>query len=129
MTDMLGRAENFVAAIESGDLDAVRACYAPDARIWHNFDGINQTVDENLKSLSWMKQRLFKRKYDIQRREVLGDGFLQQHILRGELSDGRAFEMPACIICQVNAEGQITRLEEYLDLTQAAVLRESSPAA
>jgi ketosteroid isomerase-like protein len=128
MSDVLEHAEKFVAAIAAGDLEAVRACYAPDARIWHNFDGINQTVDENLKTLSWMTRKLFKRRYEILRREVLPTGFIQQHILRGELPDGRPFEMPACIICQVSDEGLITRLEEYLDPAQAAVLSEPSAA-
>ncbi len=128
MSDVLAQAEKFVAAIAAGDLEAVRACYAPEARIWHNFDGINQTVDENLKTLSWMTRKLFKRRYEILRREVLSTGFMQQHILRGELPDGRAFEMPACIICQVSEEGLITRLEEYLDPAQAAVLSDPTAA-
>ena len=41
-------AARFFAAIEAGDIDAIRAIYAPDARIWHNTDGIEfpgQTVD------------------------------------------------------------------------------------
>jgi ketosteroid isomerase-like protein len=41
-------AERFVAAIQAGDTDAVRACYAPDAKLWHNSDGIEQTVDQVL---------------------------------------------------------------------------------
>jgi ketosteroid isomerase-like protein len=41
----------FFAAIETGDIDLVRAIYAPDALIWHNDDLIEQPVEENLKVL------------------------------------------------------------------------------
>jgi ketosteroid isomerase-like protein len=122
---LLDIAEKFFAAIESGDPDAIRTCYAPDARIWHNFDGIEQTVDENLKVLVWMKPRLLNKRYDVQRREALPSGFMQQHILRGELIDGSPFEMPACVICQVS-DGLITRLEEYLDTAQSSLLRQQT---
>ena len=120
---MLEIAERFFAAIEAADPDAIRSCYAPDARIWHNFDGVEQTVDENLKVLAWMAPRLQNRHYDVLRREVLPTGFMQQHVLRGDLIDGTAFEMPACVVCQVS-NGRITRLEEYLDSAQAALLRQ-----
>ena len=123
---MLGLAERFFAAIEAADIDAIRACYAPDAKIWHNFDGIEQTVEENLKVLVWMTPRLINKRYDVLRREALPDGFMQQHVLRGELRDGRPFEMPACVICQVS-KGCITRLEEYLDTGQSSALRTSKP--
>ena len=32
-------ADRFMTAITSGDVDALRAIYAPDARIWHNGPG------------------------------------------------------------------------------------------
>ncbi len=92
---MLELAQRFFAAIEAGDLDAIRTCYAPDARIWHNFDGIDQTVEENLKVLVWMKPRLINKRYDVLRREAVSNGFMQQHVLRGELQDGPPFEMRA----------------------------------
>ncbi|GAA2143184.1 Cif family virulence factor [Actinomadura napierensis] len=32
-------ADEFIAAVETGDLDAIRtSLYAPDAQIWHNTD-------------------------------------------------------------------------------------------
>ena len=45
--DMLALAKRFFAAVTAGDIKAVRACYAEDAIIWHNTDGISQSVDEN----------------------------------------------------------------------------------
>jgi len=122
MSDVLRLAERFVAAIETGDIEAVKDCYAPDAEIWHNFDNINQTVAENLKVLGWMAGVLSDRHYAILRRVEIPGGFLQQHVLHGKLKNGNAFSMPACLVIQVE-NGRIKRLEEYLDVSQAAALR------
>jgi len=123
MTDqqMLDVAERFVGAIERGDVAAVRECYAPDARIWHNNDGLEQTVDQNVRVLEWLVRKLPTRHYRIVRREALKDGFLQQHVLEATLPDGTAWAMPACVIVKV-ADGRIVRLDEYLDSAQAAAL-------
>lgn len=116
----LDLAARFVAAIERGDIETVRACYAPDARIWHNTDNIAQTVDENLKVLRWMVRTLADRRYDIVARSATADGFVQQHVLRATIN-GAPFAMPACIVCIVR-EDRITRLDEYLDGVQVAAL-------
>jgi ketosteroid isomerase-like protein len=118
---VLDLAERFFTAIERGDLEAVRALYAPDARIWHNHDGREQTVEENLRVLAWVARHLPGRRYRVGRRVAIPGGFLQQHVLEGETRTG-PFLMPACIVCEV-AGGRITRLEEYLDSAQASHLR------
>ncbi|MCE9648046.1 MAG: nuclear transport factor 2 family protein [Parvibaculum sp.] len=119
---ILALAERFVAAIESGDIEAVKGCYAGDARIWHNFDEVDQTVEENLKVLGWMTRVLGERKYNILRRVAIPGGFVQQHVLTGKRKTGEAFAMPACLVVQVK-DGRISRLEEYLDPAQASVLQ------
>lgn len=114
--------DRLLGAICAADLDGARACYAPDVRIWHNFDEVSQTVEENLRVLSWMSKRLHDRTYAVTRRELLADGLLQQHVLTGTVvATGAAFRMPAVIIFTV-ADGLITKLEEYLDTAQAAAL-------
>ncbi len=117
----LALAERFVGALEAGDTETVLACYAPDAKIWHNTDGIEQTVEQNMKVLAWITRKLPNRTYKIIRREALSDGFLQQHVLTAALPDGSRFEMAACVIVKVE-NGVITRLDEYLDSAAAAVL-------
>ena len=121
--DVLAFAERFVGAIERGDTEAVRACYAPDAKLWHNTDGIEQTVDQNMKVLDFFIRKLPDRHYRILRREPLPDGFLQQHVLEATLPDGRPFKMSACCVIRMK-DGVITRLDEYLDSAEAQVLRE-----
>ena len=114
-------AERFMGAIQAGDVETVAACYAPDAKIWHNHDGLEQTVEENLKSLKWFIRTLPDRHYRVLRREALSDGFLQQHVLEATLPGGVKWAMDACVVIRIK-DGLITRLDEYLDSARAAEL-------
>jgi len=120
--DILELADRFLTGVQAGDQDGVRACYAPDAVIWHNFDGIEQTVDQNMRSLRWFARTLPDRRYRLLRREAIKDGFMQQHVLEAVLPDGTAWAMPACVVVTVK-DGLIVRLDEYLDSAHAAVLQ------
>ncbi len=119
--DTLAFADGFIDAIERGDVDAVRACYAPDAKIWHNTDKLEQTVDQNLKSVAWFARKLPKRHYRIVRREALKDGFLQQHVLEAVLPDGAEWSLSACVVIKMR-DGVITRLDEYIDSAETTAL-------
>lgn len=118
--DALAIAERFFTAIERGDIEAVKAIYAPDARIWHSHDQKEQTVEENLRVLTWMSRNLKNRHYRIHRRVPIPGGFLQQHTTELETPQG-PFAMPACIVVEIK-NGRIARLEEYLDGVQVAEL-------
>lgn len=120
--DILAFAKRFVDAIQTGDTATVRACYHPEAKLWHNTDGIEQTVDQNMKVLDWFIRTLPDRNYRVTRREALSDGFLQQHVLEATLPDGTKWAMDACVVIRIE-DGLITRLDEYLDSAQAGKLR------
>lgn len=115
-------ADRLFAAIQAGDVEGVRAVYHPDIEVWHNFDKLNQTADENLRVLSWMVRKVKDRRYEELRRYETPQGFAQQHVLRGIAPNGEPLDMPAAVFCTVE-NGLITRLEEYLDPAQAAALR------
>ena len=111
--------DRLLRAIEAGDVDAVRAAYAPDAQIWHNHDDVTQSVDENLRVLTWLVERTTERRYDQIRRHVLDDGrVVQQHVLRVTFPDGRAAALPACLFVTTR-DGHVARIEEYLDAESA----------
>jgi ketosteroid isomerase-like protein len=112
--------DRLVAAIAAGDVEGVRAIYAPDATIWHNFDQRDQSPDENLLTLVDLHRRAGNLQYTEIRRFVAPDGFVQQHVLTGDARGG-PLKMPAMIRFWVEG-GRITRLEEYLDTRQAMVL-------
>ncbi|WP_375291297.1 nuclear transport factor 2 family protein [Qipengyuania sp.] len=115
-------AAHFVDAVQRGDAEAMRACYAPDGVIWHNTNG-EQSLDDNVKTLNWFVQTLPDRKYNVLRREVIPNGFVQQHILSATLPNGEAWQMDACVVVSLE-NGKIKRLDEYLDSAAGAKLRE-----
>jgi len=119
---VLQLADRFMDALERCDVDAVRAIYARDAKLWHNFDQKLQSVDENLKTLEWLHATLKDVEYDIVRRELIPGGYYQQHVLRGTLKSGESFAMPACAIIKVE-NNKIVSLDEYLDTSHTRPLR------
>lgn len=119
--DPMAVADQFIAALNVCDEKAVRNIYSPDIKIWHNFDQKLQSIDDNMKSMHYVHSRLKNLNYDVTSRIPIPGGFLQQHVMRGELASGDAFAMPACAICQVE-DGRITSIEEYLDTAQARAL-------
>jgi ketosteroid isomerase-like protein len=120
--DYIAFAKTFVGAFQSGDTATVRACYHPDAKLWHNNDGIEQTVDQNMKVLDWFIRALPDRNYRVTRLEALPDGFMQQHVLEATLPDGTKWAMDACVVVRIEG-GVITRLDEYIDSAKSAQLR------
>ncbi|MEI7755008.1 MAG: nuclear transport factor 2 family protein [Actinomycetota bacterium] len=115
-------ADRFVNAVATCDVATVEAIYADDATIWHNFDKVNQTRADNIKTLLSLHRSLTNMRYEEVRRTIVDDGYYQQHVLRGTAKNGE-LDLPAALRVYVS-DGRITRLEEYLDTAQvAAVMR------
>jgi len=107
-------AEHFFSAIERGDLEAVRNIYAHDAIIWHNTDNASVTAEENLEALDSFINNVPERHYTRRRLDVFDGGFVEQHLLKAKLKNGKEVSLAACVVCKVR-EGKITRLDEYFD--------------
>lgn len=110
-------ANRFFAAVEAGDIDAVREIYSPDARIWHNFDNYASTRDENLQVLGWVSANVPGFRFEEVRRNYVPGAFIQQHVIRGQKPDGSEIHCPAILKVECR-DGHITRIEEYFDLSQ-----------
>jgi ketosteroid isomerase-like protein len=108
-------ADAFFGALEAGSVEDVNACFAPGARLWHNFDRIARTPEENVAGLETLFTGFPKRSYVDVRRLPTAQGWVQQHVLRLERADGAVVDWPGCIVFDV-AEGKITRLDEYVDI-------------
>jgi ketosteroid isomerase-like protein len=121
--EILALADRFFGAIEAGDIEALREIYATDAVVWHNYDQVEQSLDENLVVLRWLTANVASVRYVDIRRRVLDDGFVQQHVLTGH-SPGGPLTVPAMMLVQVS-DGRITRIEEYLDTGQLGPLRQA----
>jgi ketosteroid isomerase-like protein len=112
--EILALAKSFFDALELGDVSILRKVYAPNVEIWHNTDGLVQTLEENETTLKSFVSRISDRKYSQRRTEAFDGGFVQQHVLTGVRKDGAKLALPACIVCAVK-NGRITRLDEYFD--------------
>ena len=112
----------FFAALEAGDIAALREIYATDAVIWHNDDLIEQSVEDNLRVLAGLHRVVSGLRYDVIRRVPAPDGVLQQHVLRGRLPDGAEVELHAAMYLRVG-DGHITRIEEYLDSAKRETIK------
>ena len=107
-------ADRVFAAIEAGDTEAVAACYADDAVVWHNTDQVDQNKADNLRVLSWLVDHTAVRSYRDIRRTLIDHGFVQQHSLHVGFDDGRTADLPACLVVAV-ADGLVVRIDEYID--------------
>jgi ketosteroid isomerase-like protein len=117
----------FFAALEAGDIDTVRAIYAPDALIWHNDDLLEQPVQENLNVLAALHKVVSGLHYEVIRRVPAEDGVIQQHVLRGTLPNGQDVALHAAMYLQVK-DGHVTRIEEYLDSAMRSSIRAAREA-
>ncbi len=121
-TEMRALARRYFDAMEGGDIDGLRACYAPHAEIWHNTDGRVTTREENLAVAASFWARVPKRRYENRRLHVFDGGFVEQHDLHCLLGPRREISIPVCLVCNVQ-DGAIARLDEYFDSARLADFR------
>ncbi|HEV2364630.1 MAG TPA: nuclear transport factor 2 family protein [Caulobacteraceae bacterium] len=116
-------AERFFAAAEAGDVDALMACYAPDAVVWHNHDAREETLGETRAFFEGFVALISDLRMTERRLEVFPGGFVQQHVINGVRKDGRRLAVPSCVVARVKA-GKIARLDEYFDFAAVSQFRE-----
>ena len=119
--ETLALADAMFSSIERGDLATLRTLYADDILTWGNFDQKSSDIETSMKTLGWLCRKLPDLHYEVTRREVLADGFLQEHVLCGTAPDGTAIAMPACLVATVT-DGRISHINEYLDPAALAPL-------
>jgi ketosteroid isomerase-like protein len=115
-------AKRFFDAMELGDIEGARACYAPHAEIWHNVDGRSSTREQNIETLRAFVARVPKRRYEHRRLHVFENGFVQQHELHCMVSELREVVVPTCLVCRVEND-LIVQLDEYFDSKRLADFR------
>jgi uncharacterized protein len=116
--ETLALANRFMSAVKIGDGDALRSVYAENAGIWHTFDCLTQTREQNIRTLNWMFRHVRNIRYDDIRVAVTEDGFVQQHVMR---ADEPKFTSPAMLRAWCE-NGVIVRIEEYLDSAHTVAL-------
>lgn len=107
-------ADRFIEAIQAGDIETVKACYAPSVVVWLNTAGVGVDRQANLEVLSGFVGKTSERVYQNRRVETFPGGYVQQHLLRATHVKGPVLELAAILVCQVQ-DGRIVRLDEYFD--------------
>ena len=116
MTDIELRdlCHRFFDAIERGDYDTVAALYAPEFRMWVNLTNAESTREDNLAVLRDGAKLHRRRTYDDRRINTFAGGFVVQYSVNVVAHSGRRTSLWACVVAHCK-DGQITRLDEYLD--------------
>lgn len=111
----------FAAAFAGGDVAAIQSLYAPDAVIWHNNDGVEQTREHSLFMLGWLAEHTASRSYQEVRRFFDDGRLIEQHTVVMETAAGVTIRCPACLVVEVH-DGLIARIDEYIDAAPFAAL-------
>jgi hypothetical protein len=92
----------------------LRSLFAPDARIWHNFDCVALSLDQACGAWSAFVATFPERCIaDVERIAIPG-GFVQRHLQVVRDAAGVQKTWPVCIFVKLQ-NCLITRLDEYLD--------------
>jgi len=108
-------ARRFIEAAGVGDEAAVRECMHANAGIWHNYDNVTQTVDENMALMQRMKSVSKQRVYEIQQLEEISTGYVQRHTLHVTSLDGRETATAEALSLVTVRDGKISRIEEFIN--------------
>jgi len=114
-------AARVITSIEAGDFDSLASCFAPDAVIWHNDDDLEVDFERVRRVLGWLHRHVDNLHYTRVRRRATSGGYVQQHVVEGDVKGGGVLYMPACLLAEVTG-GCIVHLDEYLDSARAQVL-------
>ncbi|GGA37203.1 nuclear transport factor 2 family protein [Sphingomonas psychrolutea] len=106
--------DRMYTGLVSGDVEAARDCYTPDAVIWHGFDRITMTRDAAAESWTAMCAQFPERRLSDVRRQPTPTGFVQQHVWQMLTKEGKWMNWPVCLVVEVR-DGLMIRLDEYLD--------------
>ena len=120
--DKLAIAARFGAASRTNDAEAYTAMCAPEAVTWHNFDDAEVTTAQTLRTIAWLHRNVADLAWFDVALHPTPAGFVSQTILTGTAVGG-TLRAHSCIVVTLNDDGLVTRVEEYLDSAQTAVLR------
>ena len=130
MADARTIADKLFTAIEHGDLDALAALWSDDIVVWRQGGGRERDKPRAVKVIEWFVGATADRRYEVLDRQVFDGGFVQQHIVHATPVDatGRAgapLSFRAALVVKVDADGLISRIDEYLDPADLAPLAQS----
>lgn len=103
------------AAIQQGDMDALKACFTPGGVVWHNDDELEVGIDEVCANLGQLCAASGGITYEDQRTVRAGNLCFVQHVLTAQLHSGDSLRVPALMRVETDSEGLVARIDEYYD--------------
>jgi hypothetical protein len=102
----------------AGKGDAFVASMASGAVIWHNHDRKDVDARDNMAAVNMLSQIVDDIATESRLCTPIEGGFLYQYVTRGTVkANGNPFEMQNCLVVHTDADGLITRIDEYVDPT------------
>ena len=83
--------------------------------------GAGTALEASLPGFARLRGKVPDLRMDAVRRRGVPGGFVEQHVLTGTMPSGDTLRVVGCFLGTV-ADGRITRLEEYVDGSQAGAL-------
>jgi ketosteroid isomerase-like protein len=120
--DKLAAASRFFAASRSHNAEGYAAVCTPDATAWHNFDEVEVTTAQTVRTITWLQRTVPDLTFTDLAVLPTPHGFVAQSIMSGTAPGGQ-MRVHSCVVATLNNDGLITHIEEYLDPKQSAVLR------
>jgi ketosteroid isomerase-like protein len=120
-------AEALSSLLERGDASEIESLFASKAMTWHNTD--HRTVDAraNHARVATLLKAVSDPKVEVVAASSMEDALVLQFIYSGTVtSTGTPFEMHNCIVARCDADGQIERIDEYVDASARVLLAPSS---
>jgi hypothetical protein len=115
-------AKRFIDALHAGTPEAVSL--APHAVLWHNFDEVEMPASGSFATFAVIRTVLPDFRFDdVRAAMVLEQISIAQYTIKASLPDGSTVRAPGCVVVTTH-EGQITRVEEYVDTAQLAAVVE-----
>lgn len=120
--DKMAIAAAFARASRDNDADLYRSLCAPDAVTWHNFDELEVTTEQTLRTVAWLHRTVRDLEWSDVALLLTPSGWVSQTMMSGTAAGG-SLRVHSCVIVTLNDLGLVQRVEEYLDPAQTAVLR------
>ena len=114
-------------AIESGNHAALEDLWSDDVKVWHSGDAEDNRRRRALAIVRWFIDTTTTRSYEVLDRHEFDGGFVQQHLLRADGTNGEKVALRVCIVVTIDAAGRINRIDEYFDPADMAPLLKSTP--
>lgn len=120
-------ADSLFSAIEGSDITAVEQLFSPDVAVWKSGDDRDSDRVRSVRIIGWFIETTAERRYQILDRQFFDGGFVQQHVLHATAGSGGVLAMRVCMVIKVDADGLITRIDEYFDPADLAPLLDQNP--